>query len=254
MRVFVCQDTVDSILTGIFVAWEYALATSHEEVRLVKGSSYEMNIFEEYVDVVADEEKSQRVVNAICGKISQYAYELVYYAMLSCEDSAVDDIYRFLNQGFKVGPDIVRMYTDPAVSRILDIRKRVANEACSFREFVRFNSFQDSVYVSHIEPKNNVVMIVGNHFADRMPSEHWMIIDDARGIAVVHPKDQDNFIRVLTKEELERLKVTEDYKDEYTVMWKTFFDTIAIKERTNYNCQRNHFPIWKRKHVVEFEA
>ena len=35
-----------------------------------------------------------------------------------------------------------------------------------------------SVYVSHLEPKSDVIMLVGRHFADRMPSEHWMIIDD----------------------------------------------------------------------------
>lgn len=252
MRVFVCQDSVDNILTGIFNAWEVALTTSHDEVRLIKGPLYETNIFEEYIEVITDDTKAQRVIKAICGKISQFAYELVYYAMLSGEDSAIDDIYRFLNRGFKVGPDIVRMYTDSTVSRMLDIRKQVSNEACSFREFVRFNSYHNSVYVSHIEPKSNIVMIVGNHFADRMPSEHWMIIDDTRGIAVVHPKDGDNFIRVLTAEEISRLRETENYNDEYTVMWQTFFDTIAIKERMNYNCQRNHFPIWKRKHVVEF--
>ena len=33
-------------------------------------------------------------------------------------------------------------------------------------------------YVSHLEPKSDVIMLVGRHFADRMPSEHWMIIDD----------------------------------------------------------------------------
>ncbi len=30
--------------------------------------------------------------------------------------------------------------------------------------------------------KGNVVALVAGHFADRMPSEDWMIIDDRRGL------------------------------------------------------------------------
>ena len=40
--------------------------------------------------------------------------------------------------------------------------------------------------------------------------------------------------------------------DEYTDLWKVFFETIAIKERTNSKCQNNLFPMWTRTHAVEF--
>ena len=51
----------------------------------------------------------------------------------------------------------------------------------------------------------------------------------------------------------EDLRKTEEYEDEYTDLWKTFFRAIAIDERKNYVCQRNLFPLWKRKHAVEFK-
>ena len=86
-----------------------------------------------------------------------------------------------------------------------------------------------------------------------MPSEYWMIIDDNRKTACVHPKDGENYLRYLTDEEFQTLRKTEDYEDEYTDMWKTFFHAIAIDERKNYVCQRNLFPLWKRKHAVEFK-
>lgn len=65
-------------------------------------------------------------------------------------------------------------------------------------------------------------------------------------------KDGTNYLRYLTDDEFESLHKTEQYEDEYTEMWKTFFQAVAIKERENYVCQRNLFPIWKRKHAVEF--
>ena len=134
----------------------------------------------------------------------------------------------------------------------LELRRQVSNEAHHFREFARFQSLENQVYVSHLEPRNDVIMLVGNHFANRMPSEHWMIIDDNRKTACVHVKDGENYLRYLTDDEFSVLQKTESYEDEYTDMWKTFFHAISIEQRKNYVCQRNLFPIWKRKHAVEF--
>ena len=86
----------------------------------------------------------------------------------------------------------------------------------------------------------------------QVPSEHWMIIDDNRKTACVHVKDGENYLRYLTDDEFSVLQKTESYEDEYTDMWKTFFHAISIEQRKNYVCQRNLFPIWKRKHAVEF--
>lgn len=74
-----------------------------------------------------------------------------------------------------------------------------------------------------------------------------MIIDDNRKTACVHVKDGENYLRYLTDDEFSVLQKTESYEDEYTDMWKTFFHSISIEQRKNYVCQRNLFPIWKRK-------
>lgn len=38
---------------------------------------------------------------------------------------------------------------------------------------------------------------------------------------------------------------------EYRRLWKTFFDNIAIKQRTNPRCQRNFMPERYWKHLTE---
>ena len=177
----------------------------------------------------------------------------MYYASLSAEEDALQAIYNFLRVGFAMGADVLENYTNPHVMRIMELYRNIGNESHHFREFARFQSLDGRVYVSHLEPKSEVIMLVGRHFADRMPSEHWMIVDDNRKMACVHPKDGENYLRYLTDEEFDALRKTEAYEDEYTGMWKTFFHTIGIKERENYVCQRKLFPIWKRKHAVEFK-
>lgn len=39
----------------------------------------------------------------------------------------------------------------------------------------------------------------------------------------------------------------------YVKLWKCFFESISIKERENYERQRQHLPLRYRTHVVEFQ-
>lgn len=254
MRVFTCVNRFEDMMTCIYNAWCWALKHGHENLRLEREPVYQGTLLDEYVHVDADAGKVEKVVRSIKNKISDQAYLYVFYAALSEEEAALDAIYRFLRIGFANGAKVCSMYTNEQVMRLLELKRRVGKEAHYFREFARFNLIGEDVYVCHLEPKNNVVLLVGEHFADRMPSEHWMIIDDNRRLAVVHPKDEENYMRYLTEEEFLKLCHSEDCEDEYTELWRTFFHAISIRERENKACQRNLFPVWMRKHAVEFQG
>lgn len=250
MTVFICKNDFESMMTCVYDAW--ASGKGHENVKLVREPVFQQDLFCEYIHVDADPKKVLKVVRSIQRKISYEAYLSVFYAAFSREEDALDTIYRFLILGFAYGAKIVSMLSCPPVMRITELRRNVGNEAHYFREFSRFASPDGSVYVSHIEPKNNVLLFVANHFQDRMPSEYWIMIDDSRRVAAVHPRNEDFYIRYLTKTEAEELLKTEETEDEYTSLWRTFFHTIGIKQRENPACQRNLFPIWLRKHATEF--
>ena len=253
MKIYTCQDRLTDIMTCIYDAWSEALKIGHNQIQLRKEPVLQQTLFDEYIHIDGDASKAEKVIRSIRRDISEAAYQNVYYATLSAEEDALQTVYNFLRAGFARGGAVLEQYTEPYVMRLLELRRRVSNEAHHFREFARFQSFDSSVYVSHLEPKNDVIMLVGMHFADRMPSEHWMIIDDNRRTACVHVKNGENYLRYLTDQEFETLRRTESYEDEYTDMWKTFFHAISIEQRRNYTCQRNLFPIWKRKHAVEFK-
>lgn len=251
MRIFTCKDKYEDMMTCIYDAWEWALKNGHDNLILRKEPIKQYSLFDEYVHIEGDEEKALKVTDSIRRKISDDAYISVYYATLSIEEDALDTIYRFLQLGFKVGRNVTNMLTEQSVLRMMELRRRVGNEYHSFREFLRFNSIDGRVFVAHFEPKNDVTYLVARHFSNRMPSENFMIIDDNRRLSVVHPKNQEMYIRYLNEDEINLMKKTEEKKDKYEDMWQDFFNTIAIKERENYKCQRNHLPLWMRKHMVE---
>lgn len=251
MMVFTCEPDFEAMLTCIYDAWEWAIKNGHDNVQLKLEPVLQNSLFESYRHVERDSEKAEKVARSIRRKISVQAYHCVYYACLFFDD-VLDIIYRYLRIGFKVGARVDQMLTEPSVMRMMEARRKVGNEIHYFREFLRFHSLSDKIYISHFEPKCNVAYQVAVHFADRMPSEHFMIIDDNRQFAVVHPADGEMYIQNLTKEQLESLMKSEEYQDEFTELWKLFFHTISIKERENYQCQRNMMPLWMRKHVTEF--
>lgn len=250
MTVFSCEHEWEAMLTCIYEAW--TSRKGQQNIKLVFEPIEQYSLFDEYIHVDADQTKAERVMNAVVMKISANVYNELAYSSMSFEEDVLDNIYRIMLLGFAFGPNVFEMMQYEAVMRNNKIRKYLGKEINHFQEFSRFHEIAGSVYVAHIEPKSRIVLALGPIFADRMPSENWMIVDDVHKEAVVHPKNEPYYLRILNDQEYARLLATEEENDDYTDMWKAFFEAVAIKERANARCQRNLFPIWTRKHAVEF--
>lgn len=248
--VFTCRDHFDDMMTCIYDAWSSRLG--HSNVRLKADPVGNLELFCEYRRTEADPAKTSSVIRTICQKISFRAYIMVYRAALSDQPDKLDAIYRFLTMGFYYGPSIIHRLQESAVMRLSELDRKVGNEAHYFQEFVRFSSMSHNTLISHITPKSNVLTLIAPHFSDRMPSENWMIIDDDRKLAIVHPADTDYYLTPLTDQDIFLLSQTAD--DPFVDLWKEFFKTIDIKERGNPRCQRNMLPLWYRKNMTEFQS
>lgn len=249
MRIYTCEPEWEAMLTCIYEAWTSKLG--HQNIKLLLEPINQLELFTEYVHVDRDQEKATKLMDAINIKISPFFYHEMAVTAMAYEEDTLDNIYHMLILGFNYGENVLDMLQYKDVVRNSEIRGRVRREAERFQECVRFHKVSNA-YVAHIEPKSRVAEYLGPVFQGRMPSENFVIVDDIHGEAVFHKADEQYFMRKLLPEELERLLATEDMNDEYTDLWKVFFNTIAIKERTNPKCQLNHSPLWARKHIVEF--
>lgn len=249
MYIFSCEREYDAMLTCIYKAWDSGLG--HKNIKLELEPLGQMNLTDTYIHVDTDTELARKVMDAVNTKISPWFYSQLAYASMAYEDDILDLMYRMMLMGFNYGPHATEMVQYGVPMRFKEVRKRLGREINRFQEFSRFHAIGNT-YIAHIEPKSRLVMALGPIFEDRMPSEDWMIIDDVHKEAVVHPKNEQWYLRTFSDEEMESLMRTEDMNDEYTDLWKIFFDTIAIKERTNPRCQNTLFPKWTRKHAVEF--
>lgn len=252
MVIYTCESDFEAMMTCIYDAWASRLG--YRNLRLLTEPVGNLELFCEYRHVEKNPQKAASVIRSIRQKISPEAYRMVYRCAMHFAPERLDHIYRFLLYGFSYGRRSLSMLQEPAVMTVFELNRKVANESHFFHEFLRFADIGGQLLVSHIEPKCDVLTLIAPHYADRLPSENWIIIDDSRKTAIVHPSDEPYYLTLLTEEELGKIREAEKKEDPYVTLWKGFFTSIAVDARKNPCCQRTHLPLWYRKNMTEFHA
>jgi probable DNA metabolism protein len=251
-----CDDTIECIFTAIYDAWDSKYG--HENIRIeVKSTFGQVNnieLFAEYIDVIADNEKANKVANSINKKISLEAYEMITRVALSDSTNKGDIIYRFLILGFKMGPNVVNHLTNDAVINLFNLSRNVGYEAHHFLGFIRFTETKNNILLTKINPKNDILRIIAPHFSDRLQGENFVIYDEKRKTAIVHLSHKQWFFTNAEDFNIDKLMEYSDQESDFRQLWQIFFDTIAIKERENYKLQRNNLPIRFRSNITEFNS
>lgn len=250
-RIYQCRDDLNSILTGVYDAWDSGLG--HDNVQLEIENTGNMELFTEYIQVNEDEKKVEKVIRSIKKKLSEEVFAYVYKSAMSYEGDKADAIYRFLVVAFKAGPRVIGHLGNPSVCRVFELTRNVSNEIHLLLGFIRFNELDSKILLAKIQPKNNVLSMIAPHFADRLSGENWIIFDENRKIAVIHKRLEGWILVNGIADKIESL--TELSEDElgYQKLWSVFFNTIAIKERTNEKLQKQLLPLRYRKNMVEFQ-
>jgi len=193
----------------------------------IKNEYYEPNLLEDvfYPKLEIDKNLCDRIIN----KIGIYSFRIICNVYLSNYNDKELLIYEFLFNSLKYGNRICYMRNLDCVSTCLKISKYVMHEGHKFKGFVRFKELDNKVLYSEIEPENNIIFILSNHFKNRLKNEYWIIKDNKRNIlSVYNKKNYDIFYDTDFN-----INIKEDY---YEDLWKTFYNTVGIKERKNDRC------------------
>ena len=250
MTVYLCEDSFDGILCGVYDAWMGR--RGRDNVRLAFDGVFERELFCEYEQVQVTPEKTKKVIDALRSKISEEAYETVYRASLSGDEARADVIYRYTLEGFRYGAQSLEMLQLPAVFSLFRLCRYVGNEAHLLTGFARFARTREGLLLCRIGPKNDVTPILADHFANRLPDENWMIYDEKRKRAALHPAGEPWFILRAGEAGWDGVLAGNTDEEEYRELWRIFHDTIAIPERKNLICQRTHLPLRYRPYMTEF--
>ena len=255
-RIYLCDDSIDGIFTAVYMAWSSRLG--HANIKIeekLEGSQYSnIELFAEYVVVTTDYELSVKVARSIKQKISGEVYEMICRVALSDFPGKSDLIYRFLILGFSVGGTIIEHLGNEVVHKVFRINKNVMNESHHLLGFIRFSEQENGLLTAIINPKNNVLSIITPHFVDRLPKEKFLIYDEKRSLASLYVPGKPWIMTQVPEIDRDKLEDVSIKEDEYVKLWKTFFSSIAIKERINPKLQRNNLPLRFRGNITEFKS
>lgn len=206
----------------------------------------QLSLYPVYI-VETDENHARRVLKSIYAK-SAKAAELVKRAFLTCLPEKELLLYRFISKLYDDGPAFVSNPTAPAVYPLQSAIRHMYGELEKLRGFIRFSEF-DGIYAAEIEPKNRVLPALRSHFCSRFADQSFMIYDRTHKEALFYTNGHWEILPLDTFE----MALPDEKEANYRLLWKTFFDTISIKERTNPRCQRTHMPLRYRKTMTEFQ-
>lgn len=253
--ILLCEATPEGIFSAVYYAYEKKMNPNTTVVKLGNIENYEL--FAQYSYVETDYEKAGKVDKTLEKRFGNITYSYLWYALYSWHKERGDAVYHTIARGLAKAyqGELINYLQDPYVMLVTKLRQNVWCEAHHFMGFVRFQELKHKMLYSEIHPQNDILPIIGEHFANRFLQENFIIKDTGRNLYLVHEANREI---VFFKKEQEEFQVSEgmisEEEEEIQNLFRIFHDTIAIKERRNLKLQSQLLPFRFREHMIEFDT
>ena len=202
--------------------------------------------------ICTDDAKVDRVWKGLQKKLSATALSVITVTWLS-ELPEVDVLlFRYIRKAIDAPRTIELNFGDPDVLEVSKIWKKVTNERLRVMQFLRFQKAADGTFFAAVKPIYNVLPLTLPHLKDRFADQCWLLYDLKREYGYYYDLKEATEVRFEEKEaHLLSGLLSEELMDAdeklFQQMWKTYFKSIAIKERLNPKLHRQHMParFWK---------
>ncbi len=230
--------------------WILVFTLLHLNIKPDDIKSYE-NYTENLIDEAINLKPKHTIFNKFKDKIPPSVFKTCFYVYLSNNDRKELVIYYFVKNTLKYKNEIFYRRDLNCVNLALELSKNVSREAHKLKGFLRFKEMKNNFYYAEMSPTNNIISILSNHFRKRFRSENFLIKDVKRNIYAFYDAKE---IYYLLEKDIIKLELSlSDKEMEFEELWKTFFKTIAIKERKNLKTQMNFMPKKYWNYIIEME-
>ncbi|MCI2061311.1 MAG: TIGR03915 family putative DNA repair protein [Eubacteriaceae bacterium] len=245
MTDYLYDGTFEGLLTCIYEHYYSGRADG-----IFRQDEYQRSLLCDCCVVETNPVKARKVYEAIECKISPFDLRRMYRAFRSCVEGRETMILKYAVLGFRVGSRISSLHGEQAVYDVQQAENKVATEIDKFRGIVRFSVLGDGekkIYYAPVEPDNDMIEFIAEHFSNRFRDQAFVIHDLKRAKAVISARGEW-YISDFEKEKLPPLDPDEE---KFRELWRLYFDTIAIRERTNPKCQAHFLPKRYRNYLTE---
>ena len=248
MNIFLYDKTFEGLLTSVFEAYSRRI---FPDALLLEGEPLPL-FYDEIFTVITDEEKSGRVWRGLQKKLSSAALACLAQCWLAEEPETPMLLFRYIRKAIDAPRTIELNFGDPDVLEVSKVWKKVTNERLRVIQFLRFQKTADGTFFAAVKPVYNVLPLTLPHLKDRFADQCWLLYDLKREYGYYYDLKEATEVRFEEKEaHLLSGLLGEELMDAdeklFQQMWKTYFKSIAIKERLNPKLHRQHMParFWK---------
>ena len=255
MLVYTFDRTMDGVLSAVFDAY-----FRRQQPDMLTGEGGQLPLFcDEVWQVVTTEEKSQRVWAGLEKRLSREALRLLTVSWLSEEQELSTPLFHYIYKVFGAEKSIERNFADPDVLYVTNTARRVMHERERMLQFLRFQKAKDGTYLGVVAPDHDVLPLITDHFRDRFNDQPWLIYDarrhygyyyDGHEVARITFDDESSVPFSLADGKL-RDDVLSDNDRLLQDLWRTYFQAICIRERTNPRKQLSDMPRRYWKYMTE---
>lgn len=249
-----CDQSPEGVLAGVGISY---LAHAREgQLRLANVRALQPRLGEVVVRVPPDSAEetvalAQRVMRGFAAKVTagcrkrkasgcplncdNACVRRLVYATAADDDNMPEVVYQYLRLGFAVGSRIRQLIAEPRVVAFNDLARYVLGECEHTRQFVRFSHMADGSFAASFSPKANTIPLTASHFAARMRTERFFLVDPRHQMAAFHqPSDtRCQIVRVDAALAQELAERTDFAADEHYVraLWQHFYQGTTTPGR-----------------------
>ncbi len=255
--ILICEDSVEGVFTAIYEIYEKHL--NLDTTRVQTGEDENIRLFATYLPVATDLEKAHKVTTTIRKRLGEDAYKDICMALTTTDPDKAQAVFRTIVTGLRMTQGnkiayVMDNLSDEHVRKVMTLSRNAGNELHHMIEFVRFEEMTQGFLLARFSARNRILPMMIPHFADRLPSENFIIYDERHDWAAVHPARKDWILIEGAGDKLQLSLGQQSAREmNYQDLYRHFVDKIAIADRKNYELQRNMLPIRFRKYMTEFQ-
>ncbi|PKP02612.1 MAG: DNA metabolism protein [Bacteroidetes bacterium HGW-Bacteroidetes-6] len=234
MNIWSYDNTFEGFLTLVFQCYDRKLFPD----KILRNDADQYTLFKAGYDVISDEKRAKRVWDGLHTRISAESCRILYYAFLSEIPDIENEILNYIRKVFESRTNIEMDFRSNEVLEMFKTGKKVSREAHRILMFTRFQKTTDEIYYASFDPRYNVLPLTIKHFENRFADQKWIIYDTRRNFGFYYDmKDTREMKLVNSQIDYATGRIDESIldKDELLLqeLWKSYFDSMCIKERIN---------------------
>ncbi len=245
MKRYLYDGTADGLLSAI--SWILQEEPEPEKVVLAER---EQTLFEEGFFINTNALQAESLFSRLRHRAPDAAYTIYMFMLAEQHGMESSSLLHYVSLLFTYGDKVNGYLTHPAVRDIVSVAKKAGRELHRMKGLLRFEKLQDGAYLAKMEPDNNIIQPLANHFRTRLRAQHWFLYDVKRRVAA---RWSNGVLQFGTIEQFTTPALSEDEK-KVQALWQTFFKTIAIPDRKNSRLQKSNMPMKYWKYLTEKQA